>query len=184
MHHSRKSAWRSAARVFALSLNVLLFLAFAQLVSPVFAKQVHAPVGHQHTDENKKNVSTAITKVLQTQADAWNAGDLDKFMTAYLKSPDISFVSADGEQRGYDALEARYRKKYGTKRDTMGTLSFSNLRIQPLGQTNALCIGNWQVERKGQLSLQGIFSLVWTKTDGAWKIIHDHTSSFTAPVNK
>lgn len=174
----------SFSRPLALFLTVTASLACIESTHPVFAKQGDSAVGHQHSDESKKNVSTAITTVLQAQADAWNAGDLDKFMTAYLRSPEISFVSADGEQRGYDALEARYRKKYGSNRDTMGTLSFSNLRVQPLGDSDALCIGNWQVDRKAQQSLRGIFSLVLTKSDGSWKIIHDHTSAFAAPVSK
>ncbi len=86
--------------------------------------------------------------------------------------------------KGYDALESRYRKKYGTSKDTMGKLSFSDLEIQSLGASNALCIGHWLVERAGKPSLQGIFSLVLTEDGGAWKIIHDHTSLSQTPANK
>lgn len=131
-------------------------------------------------NSRKESVSAKIKKTLQAQADAWNAGDLDKFMSSYLNSPDITFVSADGEMKGYDALEARYRKKYGTSRDTMGKLSFSELEIQPLGDSNALCIGHWLVERADKPQLQGIFSLVLTEDAGIWKIIHDHTSLFSS----
>lgn len=122
------------------------------------------------------DASAAIPTVLQTQADAWNAGNLDQFMSVYVKSPNISFVSSDGELHGYDELESRYRKKYGTKRDTMGTLTFSELHIDALGESNALCVGHWHLVRAGQHPMQGIFSLVFTKTNGMWKIIHDHTS--------
>ncbi|MBS1954172.1 MAG: DUF4440 domain-containing protein [Cyanobacteria bacterium SZAS-4] len=132
----------------------------------------------------KENASAEITKTLQAQAEAWNAGDLDKFMTAYLKSPDITFVSADGEMKGYEALESRYRKKYGTSKDTMGKLSFSQLEIRQLGDRHALCIGHWLVERTRQPKLQGIFSLILTEDSGAWKIIHDHTSLSPTPANK
>ncbi|HEY9684337.1 MAG TPA: nuclear transport factor 2 family protein [Drouetiella sp.] len=128
------------------------------------------------------SISTEIENTLQSQADAWNAGDLDKFMTAYLKSLDITFVSADGEMRGYEDLAARYRIKYGNSKETMGKLSFSNLQVQPLGDNNALCIGHWLVERADHTKLEGMFTLVLTKVDGTWKIIHDHTSLFPAPA--
>lgn len=128
--------------------------------------------------------TAAVTAVLKAQADAWNAGDLDKFMTAYAKSDDITYVSAEGEVRGYAALEERYRKKYGASRDTMGTLAFSDLQIRPLGINTALGVGQWHVERKGQPELHGIFSLVLMKNADGWKIIHDHTSAFAAVTEK
>lgn len=139
---------------------------------------------HSKMDKEKTNKEiTLIETTLQSQADAWNAGDLDKFMTAYLNSPEITFVSADGEMKGYEALEARYRKKYGTSRDTMGKLSFSDLQIKLLEKQHALCIGHWLVERPDHSKLQGMFSLVLDKVDGAWKIIHDHTSLFPAAAS-
>ncbi len=133
---------------------------------------------NDNTSTKNRDAKDQITATLQSQADAWNAGNLDEFMTAYLKSPQISFVSADGEMKGYEALENRYRKKYGTSKDTMGKLSFSDLQITELGRDHALCVGHWLVERADNQRLQGIFSLVLTKSDGSWKIIHDHTSLF------
>lgn len=172
---SAANVWTSASKIIALSL----------LIIPMLAVSTHSAHGeNKNPAANKKqaisgqnmNVSVAVTKTLQAQAEAWNAGDLDRFMTAYLKSPDITFVSADGEMKGYDALESRYRKKYGTSRDTMGKLSFTELEIRSLGDSHALCIGHWLVERADKPKLQGIFSLVLTEDAGAWKIIHDHTS--------
>ncbi len=183
MHLFPKVASPWAAKHIALSLLAVQIL----VVSTQSARGEHKrPTSNknQHMNSQKKNVSVEITKTLQAQAEAWNAGDLDKFMTSYLKSPDITFVSADGEMKGYDALESRYRKKYGTSRDTMGKLSFSELEIQLLGDTNALCIGHWLVERADQPKLQGIFSLVLTEDTGTWKIIHDHTSLSPTPVSK
>jgi ketosteroid isomerase-like protein len=122
-----------------------------------------------------------IKGVLQSQADAWNKGDLKAFMSAYLNSPDVSYVSSDGELTGYEALLQRYQNKYGDKPETMGKLSFSNLKVQQLGMKNAMAVGNWRVERSGQPELNGIFTLVLSKTDDGWKLIHDHTSVLTAP---
>lgn len=159
--------------------NMLITTSGAQLLSIFDAADGAKYFSEELIFKRGKDLSSEISATLQSQADAWNAGNLDAFMTAYLKSPDISFVSADGEMRGYDALEQRYRKKYGSSRDTMGKLSFSDLRVQRLGDQNALCVGHWLVERDGQPKLQGMFSLVLKLVDGKWKIIHDHTSLFT-----
>lgn len=118
-----------------------------------------------------------VTAVLSKQAEAWNNADLDAFMTGYLRSPETSYTSSGEEVWGYDALLQRYQKRYGTSRDTMGKLTFSDLKTFSLGPKNALCIGHWHVELAAKPALQGTFSLVLTKTASGWKILHDHTSA-------
>jgi ketosteroid isomerase-like protein len=122
------------------------------------------------------NAKTDVTALLQMQADAWNHGDLDTFLSGYLHSPQISYVSSDSEVWGYDALRDRYQRKYGDKHDTMGTLKFSDLKVQDLGRRNSLCIGRWHLERIEKPTVDGIFSLVLVRTNSGWKIMHDHTS--------
>lgn len=123
------------------------------------------------------NSHDQVIPVLQAQAEAWNKGDLDSFMQGYIDSPNTSYVSAGKEVRGYAALRERYVSKYGTKRDTMGKLTFSDLDVTQLGQKNALCIGKWHLDRGAeQQALDGMFTLVLEKTSGGWKIMHDHTS--------
>jgi ketosteroid isomerase-like protein len=118
----------------------------------------------------------AITEALSLQTDAWNNGELDKFMDIYLNSPSISYTAGGVEVNGYEALKKRYVTKYGSKKETMGKLSFADLKITELGAKNALCIGHWHLERDKQPAVDGIFSLVFSNTSDGWKIIHDHTS--------
>lgn len=122
------------------------------------------------------NVKTGVTAVLTMQSDAWNKGNLDEFLTGYLDSDDITFVSSSGEVRGLKALRDRYEKRYGKSKETMGKLTFSDLEVQQLGGKHALCVGKWHVERKQEAPLSGIFSLVLIRTSAGWRIIHDHTS--------
>ncbi|MBX9671632.1 MAG: nuclear transport factor 2 family protein [Candidatus Obscuribacterales bacterium] len=117
-----------------------------------------------------------VTAVLTKQMEAWNRGDIDDFMTGYLKSPDISYISGGTVVWGYEALQRRYVNVYGDDKSAMGTLSFSDLKISELGKSNALCIGRWHLERKSQPVLDGVYSLVLTHSKDGWKIIHDHTS--------
>lgn len=126
---------------------------------------------------NDAGVTKDITTVLTEQSKAWNRGDLDAFLSAYQKSDEISFVSGQSQVYGFAAVKARYVKRYGTSKSTMGKLAFSGLKIQTLGPSTALCIGHWQVESEaGAPSLKGVFSLVLVKEKAGWKIVHDHTS--------
>lgn len=118
-----------------------------------------------------------VTALLQMQNDAWNKGDLDTFMTGYLDSPDISFSAGGKELWGYEALRARYQNRYGKSKESMGKLSFSDIRVFDLGDKNALALGHWHLVRaESGETLDGAFSLVLVLTDKGWKIFHDHTS--------
>ena len=57
----------------------------------------------------------------------------------------------------------------------MGRLSLSGLEITPLGDSAALVLGQWKLERESE-PVAGNFSLVLRKFDDRWVIVHDHTS--------
>ncbi len=117
-----------------------------------------------------------IVKVLVAQERAWNDGDLNGFLTGYKHSPQTTFVSGS-VQHGSDEMAAHYRTTYPT-RDSMGTLSFSDLEPRLLDEHYAVLTGKYHLERnkKAGGNAQGIFSLVFEKTPDGWKIILDHTS--------
>jgi len=118
----------------------------------------------------------AILTMLNKQADDWNRGDLDAFAKGYKNSPDILFVSQT-IRRGYDQMLAGYRKSFPTK-DAMGTLTFSNLEVQPLDEHFATVTGRFHLERNaaGGGDLGGHYMLVVEKTPTGWKIVRDATT--------
>jgi uncharacterized protein (TIGR02246 family) len=124
----------------------------------------------------------AITQLLTIQQDNWNKGDVDAFMSAYWKSPDLTFSGASGTQRGYDAVYARYKKSY-PDRAAMGHLDFSELEFHFTGNDGALVLGHWHLtrEKSGGGDIGGVFSLVWQRFPEGWRIIHDHTSAVPPP---
>ena len=135
--------------------------------------------GFATTAESKAeapNTQKAIETVLTKQCDAWNKGDLDEFMKGYLHSEKTSYTSGGTEVWGYDALHDRYQKKYGQSPETMGKLKFSELKVFPLGAKNALVIGHWHLDPQKPPAVDGVFSLVFVKTNDGWKVMHDHTS--------
>jgi ketosteroid isomerase-like protein len=60
----------------------------------------------------------------------------------------------------------------------MGTLTFSEIEVRPLGSGYALANGKFELKRaaSGGGDTAGRFTLVLRKTASGWKIIHDHSS--------
>lgn len=118
-----------------------------------------------------------ILAVLAAQAEAWNRGDLDLFLTGYWRSDQTVFASGDKVHRGYQAMADRYRAAYPT-REKMGRLTFSNLAFEQLEGDRAVVTGSWELEVAGQEKRPGgVFTLLWRRFADGWKIVHDHTSS-------
>src|SRR4051812_48671874 len=116
----------------------------------------------------------AIEAVLRAQQAAWNAGDVPAFMDHYWKSDDLTFSSGGKTTRGWQATLDGYRKRYPS-REKMGQLTLSSFEITPLGDTAALVLGRWNLDRPSE-PVGGNFTLVLRKIDGRWLIVHDHTS--------
>lgn len=132
-----------------------------------------------------------VRSTLDAQAAAWNRGDIDAFMSGYWKSDQLTFSSGGATQRGWQATYDRFVQRYAT-RAQMGTLTFSDLELTPLGRGRdspvgrtydaALVLGRWRLERVDG-PLGGNFSLILCDVPGAgWRIIHDHTSLEPAPT--
>jgi ketosteroid isomerase-like protein len=132
-------------------------------------------VGCRTAPAPENDAPVAVRAVLDQQVRAWNNGDLDGFMEGYAKSERTRFASGGDITLGWQTVFDRYQKKYGT-RAAMGTLSFSNVEIAPLGPDVALAFGGWHLKREED-ALSGLFTLVFRKTLQGWRIVHDHTSS-------
>jgi ketosteroid isomerase-like protein len=140
---------------------VLLYLCLAQ---PAPAQD---PAGS--TDKQQ------IEAVLDAQAKAWNRGDVDAFMEGYAKIPTLRFASGATVTYGWQETLDRYKQRY-PGRAAMGALTFSDLDITVLSPENALVFGRWRLKTdKGEPN--GLFTLLFRKTDAGWRIVADHTSA-------
>jgi uncharacterized protein (TIGR02246 family) len=118
-----------------------------------------------------------IRAMLKNSEAAWNRGDLPAFARDYEDSPQTTFIGRDITHGGVDAILARYRRGYPTP-EAMGTLTFSEIDVRPLGEDYALANGRFALKRTpvGGGDAAGRFTLVLRKTKAGWKIIHDHSS--------
>ena len=116
----------------------------------------------------------AIRAGLAAQLEAWNRGDIPGFVTTY--ADDCTFVGKTILQ-GRDQLLARYKRTYPSPA-AMGKLTFSNLTVRSLAAGAAVVTGEWRLDREasGGGPVGGLFSLVWQREHGAWRIVLDHTS--------
>ncbi len=159
----------SARPLFAVAFAVLLLI---PVVSSASAQAAAKPAEKD-----------AIVAMLNKQAVDWNRGDLEAFATGYKNSPDILFMGQT-IRRGYDQMLAGYRKSFPT-RDAMGTLTFSNLEVQPLDEHFATVTGRFHLERTaaGGGNAGGYYLLVVEKTPSGWKIVRDATTSDPPPAH-
>lgn len=133
-----------------------------------------ANVSEVSDEEGERNVAE-VRKVLEEQQAAWNRGDLEGFMNGYAREDSTAFVSGDDVTRGWGTVLERYRRAYAT-REKMGALEFSELEIKPLSPFYILASGRWSL-KNAENDPRGRFTLLFRRTAGGWRIVHDHTSS-------
>jgi beta-aspartyl-peptidase (threonine type) len=124
-----------------------------------------------------------VRAVLDEQVDAWNAGDLDRFLQTYWDSDDLTFYSGGTINRGHAAVAARYRKNYQADGKEMGRLRFSDLEVTPVGPGYAFARARWKLVLSGE-TVEGLFTLLLRQFPDGWKIVHDHTSRADPPKAK
>lgn len=116
----------------------------------------------------------AIKQILSNQTQAWNSGDINRFMQGYWENDSLVFIGKSGPKYGYNTTLANYKKGYPDT-TAMGKLNFTLLEIRKLSPRYYFVIGKWHLTRSiGNLS--GHYTLLFEKIKGEWKIVADHSS--------
>jgi ketosteroid isomerase-like protein len=149
----------------------LLLLAIVALFGLLLSRQLRSTNRGSAAVEADR---AAITKILLAQQSAWNLGDVSAFMLGYWNSPELTFAGSSGIARGWEAVQARYKRVYPDQA-AMGQLNFSSLEFRFLGTDAALVLGQWHLHRTSD-DIGGVFSLVFQRQPEGWRIVHDHTS--------
>ncbi|HZW32163.1 MAG TPA: nuclear transport factor 2 family protein [Isosphaeraceae bacterium] len=146
-----------------------------------------APACGQSNPEESIRV---VRAVLDRQVVDWNSGNLDGFLGGYWNSPKVVFQSGGQRIDGWEAMRARYRRRYQAEGRAMGRLAFSALDLEPLGPEAVLARGRWRLTMPDGTTPGGLFTVIFRKLPEGWKIVHDHTSTEevkaaeAAPVEK
>lgn len=116
-----------------------------------------------------------IRTTLDHGARAWNAGDLDDFLSDYLADSSTTFVTPRGVLHGIPAIRGVYAARFapGGKRDS---LHFESLEVDLLAPGVANAIAFYVLQRKDSVTAKGPTSLLMRRVNGKWKIVHDHSS--------
>jgi len=116
----------------------------------------------------------AIKNAMAAQLNAWNNGDIDRFMGTYWKSDSLMFIGKSGITYGWQKTLDNYKQHYP---DTaaMGKLKFDILETNRLSELYFFVVGKWYLTRSiGDVG--GHFTLLFKKIKNKWVIIADHSS--------
>lgn len=127
------------------------------------------------TETKTPDHKSSILKVMNEQVEAWNRGDIKGFMEGYWNSEEMRFVSGNSVSKGWQAAYDRYKVGYDT-REKMGKLLFSEIEVTALDQNSAFVTGRFTLERVDDKPT-GLFTLIFRKIEGKWRIVLDHTST-------
>lgn len=123
------------------------------------------------------NEIDAIKKMLASQQECWNNGDIDGFMEGYWNSEELIFTSATHKPAyGWENTLERYKKSYPTKA-SMGEFRFEILDTELTSKETATLKGKWELIRMND-NPNGLFWLDLEKIDENWLITKDSTISF------
>ena len=115
-----------------------------------------------------------IRNTMNEQLNAWNSGDIDRFMTTYWQSDSLKFIGKSGVTYGWQKTLDNYKKNYP---DTaaMGKLDFTLIEVKRLSVLYYSVVGKWHLSRSIG-DIQGYFTLLFKKIKNKWVIVMDHSS--------
>ncbi len=155
----------------ARSLPALLLLTLASV--PVAAQ----PVAATNRVPAPAALATQARTLLETQAAAWNRGDLDGFCAVY--ADDALFVTAFGLTKGRAEVLARYKARYPDAA-ARGTLSFEVLSVDLLDAAPAKkapaaigLVARWKISHPDKPAAEGLTLLNLVRFPGGLRIVHD-----------
>ena len=122
-------------------------------------------------------IAAEARTLLETQAAAWNRGDLEAFCSVY--ADDALFLTAFGLTQGRAEVLARYRARYPDAA-ARGTLSFEVLSVDVLapavskgGPSGIGVVARWRIAHADRPAATGLTLLNLVRSPAGWRIVHD-----------
>jgi len=122
---------------------------------------------------NWKTDETALRRLLQESADAFNKGDLPGHLASYDDS--VTFMTKNGPRPGVAPIEKAFSEKYFKDGKPKQQLRFEQLAARRLSANVALVTGQFILSGGTVPDQTGWFTTIWTRTPRGWKVVHDHS---------
>jgi len=131
-----------------------------------------APANSGVSNPDEQQVYELLLKML----DRWNAHDIEGYLEAYWKSPEL-LVVVDSEQfNGWQQLHDSYFNGY-PNRTAMGFIQPKRIQARLLKPDLALALTWWSVSfPSSKQPVVGNSTMNVQKFDDGWKVIASHTS--------
>lgn len=115
----------------------------------------------------------AIRETLDLTAAGWNKGDLNQYLSAYVK--EATEMLSTGPAGGVEAIEKTMKEGFWKTGRPLQTLRYESIVVRMIGKKGALVTGQYVLFGAGKPDRKGWFTTVWIKTKTGWKMIHDHS---------
>ena len=122
------------------------------------------------SDGDKTELLTSI----QASANAWNRGDLKGHLAIYDAS--VTVMTKTGPRPTIEAIEKSFGQRYFINNMPKQNLRMESVEIRLLSASSALMTGRFVLSGGSEPEQSGWFTLVWVRTSGGWRAVHDHTS--------
>jgi len=123
--------------------------------------------------QSKLDSAAQIKAVLNSTADGWNAGDLSKYLAAYV--PEATEMTSDGPKGGVEEIEKSMKAGFWKTGRPVQTLHYEHVDVRMLGKNNALVTGQYVLTGAGKPDRKGWFTTIWVKAGKNWRMMHDHS---------
>jgi uncharacterized protein (TIGR02246 family) len=111
---------------------------------------------------------------LRRSVDAFNAGDLEGHVEVYDES--VTYMTQAGPRLGPATIVSSFRARFLEAGRPTQALREEETSIRFLSPDSALMAGRYVLSGGRAPDSTGWFTLVWLRTEGAWKVVHDHSS--------
>jgi uncharacterized protein (TIGR02246 family) len=123
--------------------------------------------------QSKADAAGQIKAVLNSTADGWNAGDLSKYLAAYV--PEATEMTTDGPKGGVEEIEKSMKAGFWKTGRPVQILHYEHVEVRMLGKNNALVTGQYVLTGAGKPDRKGWFTTIWVKAGKNWRMMHDHS---------
>jgi hypothetical protein len=170
---------------FARSIALPVLIPGVILFAPANVRSDSAPKAFSGKQADHTSAVSEIRSVLRIQQDAWNHGDIDRFMDGYARSRDTIFISEDTVRRGWETVRDRYRENIPIAR-SWGSSPFPISRSSRCRQSRQwrLDVGNYSGQRIGRTGDLLSFSGACRRGGGLCTIIRRRLRRRSKPLQE